>query len=220
MSKAEIASCLSITAFTDILARLTLPTIFDKLRLKKRIVFWTFSILVGIGRSSTFARNHLLFILSWFLLIFSFWSFPVMVAQSKGTFLIVTFVIIGFLRGATLVNLNLTVSEYCSLSKLPSAFGMFMVFKGLFVIILSPLIGRFNVIIRIMINCRIIIFPFSFTGYIRDASKSYAICIHVMTLIISTMFVTWSIEFICKIFRKGKSNLNKKTQDVSMEWTF
>ncbi|XP_016919323.1 monocarboxylate transporter 2-like isoform X1 [Apis cerana] len=169
MSKAEIASCLSITAFTDILARLTLPTIFDRLRLKKRIVFWTFSILVGIGRS-------------------------IMVMQSKGTSLIVIFVIIGFLRGATLVNLNLTVSEYCSLSKLPSAFGMFMVFKGLFVIMLSPLIG-----------------------YIRDASKSYAICIHVMTLIISAMFVTWSIEFICKIFRKGKSDLNKKTQDVSME---
>lgn len=169
MSKAEIASCLSITAFTDILARLTLPTIFDRLRLKKRVVFWTFSILVGIGRS-------------------------IMVMQSKGTFLIVIFVVIGFLRGATLVNLNLTVSEYCSLSKLPSAFGMFMVFKGLFVIILSPLIG-----------------------YIRDSSKSYAICIHMMTLIICTMFVTWSIEFICKIFRKGKSDLNRKTQDVSME---
>ncbi|XP_061936621.1 monocarboxylate transporter 2-like isoform X4 [Apis cerana] len=123
-----------------------------------------------------------------------FLSSIVMVMQSKGTSLIVIFVIIGFLRGATLVNLNLTVSEYCSLSKLPSAFGMFMVFKGLFVIMLSPLIG-----------------------YIRDASKSYAICIHVMTLIISAMFVTWSIEFICKIFRKGKSDLNKKTQDVSME---
>ncbi|PBC27539.1 Monocarboxylate transporter [Apis cerana cerana] len=122
-----------------------------------------------------------------------FLSSIVMVMQSKGTSLIVIFVIIGFLRGATLVNLNLTVSEYCSLSKLPSAFGMFMVFKGLFVIMLSPLIG-----------------------YIRDASKSYAICIHVMTLIISAMFVTWSIEFICKIFRKGKSDLNKKTQDTKM----
>lgn len=157
MNKAEIASCLSITAFTDILARLTLPTIFDRLRLKKRIVFWTFSILVGIGRSSTYARNHLLFIRSLISFNIVFW-FPVMVTQSKGTFLIVTFVIIGFLRGATLVNLNLTVSEYCSLSKLPSAFGMFMVSKGLFVIMLSPLIGRFNIIIRIMMNYRIIIF--------------------------------------------------------------
>lgn len=69
--------------------------------------------------------------------------FPVMAAQSKGTFLIVTFVIIGFLRGATLVNLNLSVSECCSLNKLPSAFGIFMVSKGLFVVLMSPLIGTF-----------------------------------------------------------------------------
>lgn len=170
MSKAEIASCLSITAFTDILARLTLPTIFDRLRLKKRIVFWTFSILVGIGRSSTFARNYLslLFIHSLISSNILFW-FPVMVMQSKGTSLIVIFVIIGFLRGATLVNLNLTVSEYCSLSKLPSAFGMFMVFKGLFVIMLSPLIGRFNIIIKITINYRIIIFSFLF--FLQDTSE-------------------------------------------------
>ncbi|KOC65429.1 Monocarboxylate transporter 12 [Habropoda laboriosa] len=165
MNNVEIASCLSITAFTDILARLLLPTIFDRLGFKKRTVFWVFCMLVGIGRS-------------------------IMAEQSKGIFLIVTFVIIGFLRGATLVNLNLSVSECCSLKKLPSAFGMFMVSKGLFVVIMSPLIG-----------------------YIRDSSKSYTICIHVMTFMISITFITWSIEFMYQMLEKRRSALAKQAQN-------
>ncbi|XP_017755349.1 PREDICTED: monocarboxylate transporter 12-like [Eufriesea mexicana] len=169
MSKAEVASCLSVTAFTDILARLLLPTIFDKLGFKKRTVFWVFCILVGIGRS-------------------------IMAAQSKGTFLIVTFVIIGFLRGATLVNLNLSVSECCSLNKLPSAFGIFMVSKGLFVVVMSPLIG-----------------------YIRDATNSYTICIHVMTFMICITFTAWSIEFIYKTIQARKSSLAKAARNEIIE---
>ncbi|XP_076762853.1 monocarboxylate transporter 2-like [Xylocopa sonorina] len=154
LTKGEIASCLSLTAFTDILARLLLPTVFDKLGFKKRTIFWSFCICVGIGRS-------------------------IMAEQSKGISLIITFVIIGFLRGATLVNLNLNISECCSLKKLPSAFGIYMVSKGLFVVIMSPLIG-----------------------YIRDLSESYSLCIHIMTLMISITFVTWGIEFLYKILRK------------------
>jgi len=72
---------------------------------------------------------------------FSFYT--VLAEQSEGTLLIVMFVIVGFLRGATLVNFNLCISECCTLQMLPSAFGIFMVLKGLGVIILSPLIGMF-----------------------------------------------------------------------------
>ncbi|KAK1129011.1 hypothetical protein K0M31_020145 [Melipona bicolor] len=169
MSKAEVASCLSITAFTDILARLLLPTIFDRFGFRKRIVFWVFCIFVGVGRS-------------------------IMAVQSKGTLLIITFVVIGFLRGATLVNLNLTVSEYCPLNKLPSAFGMFMVFKGLFVVILSPAIG-----------------------YIRDVSNSYALCIHVMTLMISITFIAWSIESMYEKLKNRRSVLAKQARNAVIE---
>ncbi|KZC12316.1 Monocarboxylate transporter 12 [Dufourea novaeangliae] len=165
LTKVEIASCLSITAFTDIIARLLLPTIFDRFGFKKRSVFWVSCILVGIGRS-------------------------IMAAQTKGICLVVTFIVIGFLRGATLVNLNLSVSECCSLKKLPSAFGMFMVFKGIFVITMSPLIG-----------------------YIRDVSQSYTLCIHIMTLMISGTFFAWSFEFIFDIYkRRGKSFLPCKNE--------
>ncbi|XP_076636845.1 monocarboxylate transporter 2-like isoform X2 [Colletes latitarsis] len=54
LSNVEVASCLSITAFTDILARLLLPTIFDRFGFKKRSIFWIFCLLVGIGRSSRY----------------------------------------------------------------------------------------------------------------------------------------------------------------------
>ncbi|KYN43017.1 Monocarboxylate transporter 2 [Trachymyrmex septentrionalis] len=152
LKQAEVAFCLSLTAFTDILARLLLPTLFDKFGWKKRIIFWISSFLVGITRS-------------------------ILAEQSEKTPLIVTLVIAGFLRGATLVNLNLCISECCTLKKLPSAFGMFMVFKGLCVIIMSPLIG-----------------------YIRDVSGSYKICLHVMTAMILVTSVVWSIEFLYRVF--------------------
>ncbi|KAG5307764.1 MOT1 protein, partial [Pseudoatta argentina] len=151
LKQAEVAFCLSLTAFTDILARLLLPTLFDKFGWKKRIIFWISSFLVGITRS-------------------------ILAEQSEKTPLIITLVIAGFLRGATLVNLNLCISECCTLKKLPSAFGMFMVFKGLCVIIMSPLIG-----------------------YIRDVSGSYKICLHVMTAMILVTSIVWSIEFLYRL---------------------
>ncbi|KYN13878.1 PREDICTED: uncharacterized protein LOC108766313 [Trachymyrmex cornetzi] len=152
LKQAEVAFCLSLTAFTDILARLLLPTLFDKFGWKKRTIFWISSFLVGITRS-------------------------ILAEQSEKTPLIVTLIIAGFLRGTTLVNLNLCISECCTLKKLPSAFGMFMVFKGLCVIIMSPLIG-----------------------YIRDVSGSYKICLHVMTAMILVTSVIWSIEFLYRVF--------------------
>jgi hypothetical protein len=54
----------------------------------------------------------------------------------------VTLVINGFFRGATLINFTLTISEHCSLEKLPAAFGLHMVAKGLFIAALGPLIGE------------------------------------------------------------------------------
>ncbi|XP_024893812.1 uncharacterized protein LOC112468729 [Temnothorax curvispinosus] len=170
MTKAEVAFCLSLTAFTDILARLLLPTLFDKFGWKKRIVFWISSLFIGITRS-------------------------ILAEQSERTPLIVMFVIAGFLRGATLVNLNLCISECCTLKRLPSAFGIFMVFKGLCVVTMSPLIG-----------------------YIRDVSDSYKICIHVMTGMILTTFIVWSIEFLYGIFYRQLIIVKKLQQQVVAEY--
>lgn len=117
-----------------------------------------------------------------------------MAEQSKGITLIIIFVVIGFLRGATLVNLNLSVSECCSLKKLPSAFGIFMVSKGLFVVMMSPLIG-----------------------YIRDVSDSYTVCIHVMTSMIMITFISWSFEFVYRSLKNRKSRLSEEAQKEEVE---
>jgi hypothetical protein len=67
---------------------------------------------------------------------------PVLAEQTDYTALMATLVISGLFRGATLINFTLTISEYCSLDKLPAAFGLHMVAKGLFIVILSPPIGK------------------------------------------------------------------------------
>ena len=51
MTKKEVAFCLSLIAFMDILARLVLPTLFDKFGFRKRYTFWVCSLFIGIGRS-------------------------------------------------------------------------------------------------------------------------------------------------------------------------
>lgn len=53
-SKSDVAFCLSITAITDILARIILPPIFDKTTIKKRTVFLFSIIFVAITRSSEY----------------------------------------------------------------------------------------------------------------------------------------------------------------------
>jgi len=67
---------------------------------------------------------------------------PVLAEQTDYAALMTALVISGFFRGATLINFTLTISEYCSLDKLPAAFGLHMVAKGLFIVALGPLIGK------------------------------------------------------------------------------
>jgi hypothetical protein len=67
---------------------------------------------------------------------------PVFAEQTDYAALMATLVISGFFRGATLINFTLTISEYCSLDKLPAAFGLHMVAKGLFIVALGPVVGK------------------------------------------------------------------------------
>jgi MCP family monocarboxylic acid transporter-like MFS transporter 14 len=56
--------------------------------------------------------------------------------------ILVWLVICGFFRGAALINFTITISEYSSLEKLPAAFGLHMVGKGLFVVAIGPILGE------------------------------------------------------------------------------
>jgi len=76
---------------------------------------------------------------------------PVLAEQTEYAALMATLVINGFFRGATLINFTLTISEHCSLDKLPAAFGLHMVAKGLFIAALGPVIGKDK--IHILLKC-------------------------------------------------------------------
>lgn len=67
-----------------------------------------------------------------------------MAEQTDWTQLMIWLSICGFFRGAALSNFTLTVSEYCSLEKLPAAFGWHMIGKAIFVILFGPLIGMYT----------------------------------------------------------------------------
>jgi hypothetical protein len=67
---------------------------------------------------------------------------PVFAEQTDYAALMTTLVLHGFFRGATLINFTLSISEYCNLDKLPAAFGLHMVAKGLFIVALGPVIGK------------------------------------------------------------------------------
>lgn len=51
-SKTDVAYCLSIAAITDIAARVVLPPICDRLKIRKRLVFFISIVFVAITRSS------------------------------------------------------------------------------------------------------------------------------------------------------------------------
>jgi MCP family monocarboxylic acid transporter-like MFS transporter 14 len=53
-TKSETAYCLSISALTDIFARIIVPPICDKTKVSKRLVFMTSIFFVAITRSSEF----------------------------------------------------------------------------------------------------------------------------------------------------------------------
>lgn len=53
-AKADVAFCLSITAISDITARIVLPPICDRFQIQKRLIFFVSILFVGITRSSKY----------------------------------------------------------------------------------------------------------------------------------------------------------------------
>lgn len=154
-STSEIAFYLSMTAIADVLARVVLPPICDRVNISRRTLFSIASIFLGLSRSA-------------------------LAEQTEYMTLMITLVINGFFRGATLINFTLTIAEHCDLEKLPAAFGLHMVAKGIFIVLLGPLIGMF-----------------------RDVTNSYPLCIHFQTVFIFACPLAWSIEyFVLKLRSK------------------
>ncbi|XP_063224544.1 monocarboxylate transporter 14 [Bacillus rossius redtenbacheri] len=147
-NKVDTAFFLSMTAIADVIARVVLPPICDRVSIRRRTLFMVAGVFLGISRSALAEQTSYVYLMSWLVLN-------------------------GFLRGATLINFTLTISEHCSLEKLPAAFGLHMVAKGIFILTLGPVIG-----------------------IIRDYTGSYAACIHAQTVCVYVCILAWSIEYL------------------------
>lgn len=69
-AKPEVAYCLSVTAISDIAARIVLPPICDRFNVKKRNIFFISILFVGITRSSKFKIEHIFSIAIFFSIKF------------------------------------------------------------------------------------------------------------------------------------------------------
>lgn len=76
----------------------------------------------------------------WLFIVFS-----VLAEQTAFEMTLITAIVCGYIRAATVINQNLTVSEYCTDEKrLPSALGLNMVGKGLTVLVIGQFFGKTN----------------------------------------------------------------------------
>ncbi|XP_046398562.1 monocarboxylate transporter 9 isoform X2 [Ischnura elegans] len=115
-SKAETATCMSTLAGADILSRVALPSITDKLGAGNRKTFLVGVVCLAISRS--------------------------VIAELRDYYtLLIVSAICGFVRGSTVVNFNLSIAEHCSSAQLPAALGINMVMKGVSILILGPVLG-------------------------------------------------------------------------------
>lgn len=159
MTRNETAMCMSILAAADLASRLTLPALTDKLKISCRIIFLIGAVLLTITRTllaQTLNRHRLIMISA----------------------------IYGYVRAATVVNQNLTISEYTTQDKLAGALGLNMITKGVFVITIGQLLG-----------------------WIRDYTDSYPICLYAQNVLLIIVIVMWTPEVL---YRKYKAYRKKQ----------
>lgn len=57
---------------------------------------------------------------------------------------------------------------------------------------------------------------FIISGYVRDYSESYRICLHSMNILILILFINWGVEFIFITIRK-RNKLNDRSASYTIE---
>lgn len=117
LSRTDTALCMSVLAAADLVSRLTLPAFTDRLRISCRMVFLVGAVFLTITRA--------------------------VLAESLSRYrLIIISAVYGYVRAATVVNQNLTISEYASQDRLSSALALNMVAKGICVMTIGQFLGE------------------------------------------------------------------------------
>ncbi|XP_075165912.1 uncharacterized protein LOC142238215 [Haematobia irritans] len=110
------ATCMSIMAGADIICRLLLPCITDKLKIPYRVIFLLGTVGLLISRAALAESMDLVSI-------------------------IVMSIFTGMTKSATVLNNNLTISGHCRPEKLPGGLGLNMIAKGILVITVGQVLG-------------------------------------------------------------------------------
>ncbi|KAK6624792.1 hypothetical protein RUM44_011652 [Polyplax serrata] len=98
----------------------------------------------------------------------------VLVSQNTYEGILIMASVTGFVRASIICNFNLSISDHVAPDKLPSALGLHMLFRGLGIMIFAPLVG-----------------------FLRDYTKSYTFCIHVLSVVFLILpFLVWLLNFI------------------------
>lgn len=133
--------------------------------------------------------------------------FLVLAQQTTFTWIVVGSLLCGYIRAASVVNQNLTVSEYCSESSLPAALGLNMVAKGVFVLSAGQFLGKYFYISLQQIAAITILYLIIpnrnednnkqsniFLGWLRDYTHSFSLCIHYQNIILISVAISWTLE--------------------------
>ncbi|XP_058124215.1 monocarboxylate transporter 12 [Anopheles ziemanni] len=116
----EAANCMSMLSTTDLITRVTVPGLVDRMEFSHRTTFLLAGICLVVARS-------------------------IMAEMRSMIALLITSAFYGIFRSITIVNQNLTVAEYCSKKRiekmLPNALGFNMVTKGILVLSLGQVLG-------------------------------------------------------------------------------
>lgn len=176
-------------AFFDLASRLTLPAVTDRLKISCRVIFLIGAILLTITRAilaETTNRNHLILMSA----------------------------VYGYVRAATVVNQNLTISEYSPQDKLASSLSLTMIMKGVFVMTIGQFLGKNSSKYLKKKNYQksddsrnsfILLLEI---GWIRDYTGSYSICLHAQNVLLIIVIIIWLPEILYRKMKTMKRRRN------------
>ncbi|XP_026468858.1 monocarboxylate transporter 9-like [Ctenocephalides felis] len=103
--------------------------------------------------------------------LFSVFARIVFLYVTDFTMMLIISSFLGFFRTWIHVPLPLVFAEYFSQERFPSAYGLFMFLQGIMTLALGPIVG-----------------------FIRDATHSYIICFHALTVCLLICCIPWLAE--------------------------
>ncbi|XP_055846354.1 uncharacterized protein LOC129912229 [Episyrphus balteatus] len=159
----EISTAMSLIGAMDLAVRFLAPFALEKIKLGNRILFAFGIICICLGR-----------------------FFITIVRTAQGLMFVAA--LVGFGKGFRTIFAPLILSSYVPLNRLPAASGLQLIFNGLFIFAIGPVVGM-----------------------ITDAT-SYSGSIHFINLMTTLALFSWLAENVCrKILHKNKERQVEQT---------